>query len=98
MGLKNFVARMIGKKISQELSLEEAGEMDGTKRWFKSKTVWGGVYFVLRATYTAVQGVIAPQFGWTLPDVPPILDTIVGGIVGQEIIRGRLNATKLIGK
>lgn len=93
MGLKIFLAKLVGKKIGRSLNLKEDSKMEGSKKWWTSKTIWGGFYMVLRATYIGVQTYLVPG----LPDVPPFIDTLVGGIVGSAVIQGRVTATKTIG-
>jgi hypothetical protein len=86
-----FFGWIIAKFLRSKLDLEE-GPMTDTKKWYKSRTIWGGVYVILRGVYEGVSAYLAPQLGWTLPPVPPVVDTIVAGIVGEEIIRGRVRA------
>lgn len=71
--------------------------MDGTKKWYKSTTIWAGIYAALRGIYGIVQTVLAPMFGWHLPNIPPIVDSIIGSIVGGAVIEGRSTATEKIG-
>lgn len=92
MGLKRFLGSLIGKRIGKSLKLKEDSQMEDSKQWWKSKTIWGGVYMVLRATYEGVKTYLVPG----LPPIPGIVDTIVGGIVGTAVIQGRVTATKTI--
>lgn len=77
MIFQNFFGRLIGKKIAKQLDLKE-GPMDNTKKWYQSKNVWTGIVTALVGTYEVVRLSVAPQFGWPMPEIPPIIITILG--------------------
>lgn len=77
--LKNFFVKIAAKKAANALGLED-GPMDESKKWYKSKGVITGIVTVLFGTYEAVKLSLAPQLGWTLPDIPPLVYTILGGL------------------
>ena len=73
MWIPDFVLKWIGKDISEKLNLTE-GAMDGTKKWYQSKTIWTSIITGLLGLYISLQ----PQLGW--PGVPAWLLTILGAI------------------
>ena len=87
-----FFWDMMGKIASKKLGLKD-GSMEDKKKWYQSKNVWTGVCVVLFGAYEAVEKNLAPQFGWTLPQVPPIVYTILGAMG----IYTRVSADKNIG-
>ena len=38
-----FLAKMAGKFLGSKLDLREDSQMDGTKKWYQSKTMWSDV-------------------------------------------------------
>jgi hypothetical protein len=77
--LKNFLVKLAAKKAAKVLKLED-GPMDESKKWYKSKGVLTGIVTVLFGTYEAVKLSLAPQMGWTLPDIPPLVYTVLGAL------------------
>lgn len=67
--------------------------MDETKPWYKSKAVISGIVTVLFGAYEGVKSSLAPQFGWNLPDIPPLVFTILGALG----VWSRVTADKKIG-
>lgn len=63
------------------------------KKWFKSKTVWSAVVTGLIGIYEVVKTQVAPEIGFSLPAIPPILLTILGALG----VYGRISAEKKIG-
>lgn len=90
----NWIYSLIGKTIRSKLDLQEDANME-SKKWWQSRTIWGGVYVIGRAVYEALV-ITLPAIGVKLPPIPPYVDAIVGGIVGREVIKGRVEATKKI--
>ena len=70
--------------------------MDGTKKWYASKTIRAGLLAILLGVYNGLVA-LAPQLGWSLPPIPEWLNAILVGIVGGEAVRGRLTADTKIG-
>lgn len=77
--MKKFIAWIVGKVVSKNLRLED-GPMTDKKPWYKSKGVITGIVTVLVGTYETVKVALAPQVGWSLPDIPPVLYTILGAL------------------
>lgn len=75
--VKKIVAKMAGKKFAKAIDLKEGAEMD-TKKWWKSKSIWTGVVTVLIATYETAQKSLAPQFGYQMPEIPPVVYVFLG--------------------
>lgn len=95
--IPNWILRLAGKYVAKKINLQE-GTMDNTKAWFQSKTVWAGIYATLRALYTVVGQVLLPAFGKPpLPPIPPVVDGIVGSVVGSVVVYGRMTADSKIG-
>ena len=92
MGLKNFALKMVAKIVGRKLGLKE-GPMDDKKKWYQSKTVLTGIVTVLVGTYEGVKLYLAPEFGWSLPEIPPYVYTILGALG----IYSRSVASKKIG-
>lgn len=90
MSIKNFIAKMIGKKIAKDLKLEE-GNME-KKKWWQSKTIWSDVLTVVSGIYAVLTPVLAAH-GHTLPEVPGWLIALLGGVG----IHGRVTADSKIG-
>lgn len=65
-----------------------------TKSWWKSKGVITGIVTVIIGTYESVRVLLAPQMGWTLPDIPPLVYTILGALG----VYSRVTATSTITK
>ena len=68
--------------------------MENSKPWYQSKAVLAGIVTVLIGTYEMVKLNIAPQFGWHLPEIPPIAYTILGALG----VYGRVTATTTVTK
>ena len=89
---KNIAAKIAGKKIDKALGLQEGTPMENGKKWYQSKAVLAGITTVLIGAYETSRVALAPQLGWELPEIPPIVYTILGAIG----IYSRVVATKTI--
>jgi hypothetical protein len=89
--LQNIAAKLAGKKIANELKLQE-GPMEDGKKWYKSKTVWAGVAAFLLNGYEIAAQTVAPSFGVVLPPIPPFVLTLLNTILGPIVIHGRVTA------
>jgi hypothetical protein len=78
--LKNLILKIIGKKFANSLELVEGRPMENGKPWYKSKGVLTGIVTVIIGTYEGVRLSLAPQMGWSLPDIPPFAYTILGAL------------------
>ena len=93
MGIPLWVVRMIGKAAGNKIGLEEGGMKEG-KQWWLSKGVWTGVLTILVGAYETARVALAPHVGWTLPDIPPFVYTLLGAmglysrVVAKDVIRG----------
>lgn len=96
MWLKKLLLKVAVKKVATSLNLQE-GPMDGTKKWYQSKTVLAGFYATLRGLYTLVGEILLPALGKSaLPSIPPLVDSVVGSIVGSVVVYGRVTANAVI--
>lgn len=77
--MKGLLIKIIGRFLKNKIRLEEGTAME-TKKWYKSKGVWTGVFTVLIGAYEGAKVSLAPQLGWTLPDIPPLLYTLLGAL------------------
>jgi len=82
-----------------KLSAKRAGKVlkEGPvdkKQWYLSKGIWTGVVTAVIGTYEVVKLNVAPQMGWALPEIPPIVFTFLGALG----VYARATATKQIGK
>lgn len=92
---KELIAKIIAGNIARGLDLKE-GPMEDKKQWYKSKTVLAAIAGIVINAYEGVAMGLAPQFGWTLPPISPIVLTVLNGILGPIVIHGRVTAnTKL---
>jgi hypothetical protein len=66
-------------------------EIVATKKWYQSKAIIWAVVLILINTYTEVDKVIQ-----VLPNIPPIILTIINLICGGGVIQGRVAADKTI--
>lgn len=73
MGLPDWVLKLIGHKIADDLNLQEDSKM-GTKPWYQSKTIWATFVTALIGVYNAVGGVKG------LPPIPDWVFTLLGAI------------------
>lgn len=90
--LKNLVLKIAARKVATAIGMED-GPMNDKKEWWKSKTVWTGIVTVLIGLYDSVNGNLAGQFGWNLPEIP----TFVYSVLGAIGVYTRAVATKTIG-
>lgn len=95
MGLKDLIAKVTGKVIAKKLDLKETKDMENSKRWWKSRTVWQGVAIAVINAY-AIAEPIAAQFGYPLPPIPGSTITLLNAVLGGGIIYTRMNTTKEI--
>ena len=84
---KNFFGKIAGKVLANKLKLED-GPMENAKHWYASKTLWAAVYIIATTAYKGVKEMIVPG----LPDIPPIVDTIVSTLCGVQVVKARLNS------
>ena len=77
--LKNLIIKKAAKEVADKLGLQE-GPMEEGKPWFKSKGVISGIVAVLLGIYEVVRLNLAPQMGWSIPEIPPVLFTVLGAL------------------
>lgn len=77
--LKNLIIKNAVKKVADKLDLQE-GPMEEGKKWYKSKGVISGIVAVLLGIYEVVRLNLAPQVGWSIPEIPPVLFTVLGAL------------------
>lgn len=94
--LQNFFAKLAGKWIKTKLSLQE-GNMDGSKKWWQSQTIWAGVIALIRGIYQVAQVTLPLFTSVHLPPIPPVADAILGSALGTTVIHGRYTADTTIG-
>ena len=91
--IKKFFMKIAVKSAAKSMGLVEGTPMENNKPWYKSKTVWSGMLAVLFGLYDLVGVNLAPTMGWTLPQIPAWIFTILG-VTG---IYSRVTADKKIG-
>jgi hypothetical protein len=69
--MPKWIASLVGRFLKSKVKLED-GPMDGTKKWYQSRTIWTGIVAVVLAAYSTA----ATQFG--LPTVPEWVYAILG--------------------
>lgn len=87
MWIPNFVLKILGHTVADKLKLED-GPMDGTKSWYKSKTIWSGVVTVIIAGYSAAAPI------WNLPTIPEWIFAILGTIGIYTRVKATYTITK----
>jgi fucose permease len=88
--ITKWIAFMIGKIIKKNLF--KGGSMDGSKVWWKSKTIWAAIVTALIAIYNVVGATLAPVFGFSLPIIPDWVFAFLGALG----IYARVSATTTI--
>jgi hypothetical protein len=91
--IKKLLLRLAAGSAVKSLGLVEGTPMENKKPWYVSKTVWSGILTVLIGAYDLIGANLAPTFGWTLPQVPAWIFTVLGALG----IYGRVSAEKKIG-
>jgi len=91
--VQEWLLKLAAKKAAKKLKLEDGPMTDG-KKWWKSKTVISGILVVLFGAYDLARANLAPTVGWTLPEIPGLVFTILG-VLG---VYGRVSADKIITK
>lgn len=71
---ETFFAKLAGKWAAKKLNLQEANNMDETKKWYQSRNLWTGVVTAIMGVYLSM----AQQFH--LPAVPEWIFAILGAI------------------
>lgn len=64
-----------------------------SKKWYESKAIWTGIVTFLIASYETFGQVVAPQFGFVVPSIPPYVFAILGAFG----VYSRASATTKIG-
>jgi len=62
--------------------------MEKEKSWYQSKTLWAAIYIISATAYKGVKEMLVPS----LPDIPPIVDTIISTLCGAQVVKARLNS------
>lgn len=89
--MKKLFFKLLGKFLGSKLKLED--NMEDSKKWYKSRSVWAGVVAVLVTVYNSVGANLGPQFDFSLPVIPEWVFAVLGGIG----VYGRVDADKKIG-
>ena len=91
---KKLIAKLVGKLIARKLNKED--KMEGSKKWFQSSTIRAGLVAILLGVYNGLIA-LSPELGWSIPAIPGWVEAILIAVVGEEAVRGRINASKTIG-
>lgn len=76
--IKEFLAKMIGRRIINDLKLEEGTALE-TKKWYTSKAVWSAILMVIIGGITP----ISQAFGHPVEVPAWIINVLTGlGIYG----------------
>jgi len=89
--IKNLIVKKAAKEVERKFNLTEGPMQDG-KNWYQSKGVLSGITVVLVGSYEMLRLNLAPQLGWHVPEIPPIVFTLLGALG----IYSRVTADKLI--
>ena len=86
--LNDLIAKLAAKKVAKILKLED-GPMEDGKKWYKSKTIWSDIVTGLLGVYGILTPILATH-GINLPEIPPVLFTLLGalGIYGRSSASG----------
>ena len=91
--IKNLIVKKAANEVSKKLDLKD-GPMEEGKKWYQSKGVITGITAVVLGVYEMVRLNLAPQFGWHVPEIPPVVFTFLGALG----IYSRVTADKIIEK
>lgn len=91
MKIPDFVLRFFGKRIGEDLNLQE-GKMDETKPWYQSKTIWSDVATIA----ITIVGFVDVHFTGGKIATSPYYQGILALLGGMGIYT-RANATAKIG-
>lgn len=94
MKLPQWAINLIAKKVGNSIFKEDS--MDGTKKWYQSKTNLAAIVGFLFSLYQIFAVLVAPIFGIVLPPIPEWVITSIGAVIGPVVIYGRNTATKVI--
>lgn len=95
MWIPEFIIQIFAKKFKQQLNLQ-GGQMDNSKPWYQSQTIWAGVVTGLRGIYIVLQTSVLPAFNVHLPPIPPVADAVLGTVLGATVVHGRWTADSVI--
>lgn len=86
---EKLLAKFVAKKLIKKLDLYEGPKMEG-KPWYKSKGVVTGIVTVLVGAYESTRLYLAPQMGWSLPEIPPFVFAVLGtlGVYARAVASG----------
>jgi len=87
----NFINKLIQKIVISRAvkavnNFFKGGQMDGTKKWYQSKSIISGILTGVIASYN----LLAPQLGW------PLIPEWVYAILASTGIYSRITATTTI--
>jgi hypothetical protein len=85
-----LITRVIAGKLFKEDS------MDGSKKWYQSKTNVAGIVTFILSAYQLFAMFVGPVFGITVPPIPEWLLVALGSILGPIVVYGRTTATAAI--
>lgn len=69
--------------------------MEDTKKWYMSKSVWGGMIAVVAAVAGAFGYMLSPEDQASLTDAAVVVAGAVGGVLA---VYGRVKAEKMVKK
>jgi len=85
--IRKWILKSMGKEIGSELKLKE-GNMDGTKKWWQSKTIWAQIVTLV----ISIIQVVKPE--WLTTEIYLSIIAILQGIG----IYGRVSADTTLTK
>lgn len=86
----SLLEKLAGKWIAKKMDLQE-GDMDETKPWYKSTTIWSDIVTIL----VAIGGFVDMRFTHGKIATSPIYQTVLA-VLGAMGIYGRATATAKI--
>jgi hypothetical protein len=93
--LKEFLAKIFGGYLEKKAELYDGTPTEG-KAWYKSKAILAGIIVLLRGVYEGASAIMVQSGHAPLPSVPPVVDSILGIILGGAAIKGRVEANQPI--
>lgn len=93
--IKNLLARLFGTYLEGKADLYDGTPSEG-KPWYKSKTILGGIVIVLRGLYEGASAIMVQAGKPPLPSIPPVVDALLGTVLGAAVIKGRTDANQPI--
>lgn len=93
--ISQLLQKILGSYLEKKAELYEGTPEDG-KPWYRSKVILGGIVVIARSLYLGISTLLVQSGKAPLPAIPPVVDSVLGSILGAVVIHGRIDANKPI--